>query len=544
MSDSVALGSRIDRMEYPISYQGEKERSTMSVNDKIKSLDELSYIIQSLKREGNTVVQCHGVFDLLHPGHILHFEAAKREGDILVVTVTRDEHVDKGPGRPVFNQRIRTESIAALQCVDYVALNEWPTAVETIKKLKPDIYVKGSEYAEADMTGRIYAEAEAVKSIGGRVHFTDEPVFSSSQLLNAYFHIYPEEAEAFLKEFRRNYSAEDIIQRLEELKTMKVLVIGDTIIDEYHYCYALGKSPKDSIIRTKYVSEESFAGGVLASANHVAGFCENVHLVTCLGAENNPLAPFSKGDNREKFILEHLKPNIKPKFFYREDAPTIVKRRFVEPDFLTKLFEICFLNDRPLPEPAEQEVCNYLIKNIRDYDLVIVSDFGHGFIGQSIINVLCEEANFLAVNTPTKPENMGFNLITKYPKVNYVCINEPEVRLTTHDRFGKLEDLIVIISEKLECRKIAVTRGPKGSLTYATEEGFFDVPVFSTEVVDRVGAGDAYFAITSPCVAASNPMDVVGFIGNAVGALAVRIVCNRSAVEPIPLFKFITALLK
>lgn len=187
-----------------------KERSTMSVNDKIKSLDELSDIIQALKRDGNTIVQCHGVFDLLHPGHILHFEAAKREGDILVVTVTRDEHVDKGPGRPVFNQRIRTESIASLQCVDFVALNEWPTAVETIKKLKPDVYVKGSEYAKADMTGRIYAEAEAVKSIGGRVHFTDEPTFSSSQLLNAYFHVYPEEADAFLKEFRRNYSSEKI----------------------------------------------------------------------------------------------------------------------------------------------------------------------------------------------------------------------------------------------------------------------------------------------------------------------------------------------
>lgn len=506
----------------------------MSVNDKIKSLDDLTDIIQALKRDGNIIVQCHGVFDLLHPGHMLHFQAAKREGDILIVTVTRDEHVDKGPGRPVFNQRIRTESIAALQCVDYVALNEWPTAVETIKKLKPDVYVKGNEYAKADMTGRIYAEAEAVKSIGGRVYFTDEPIFSSSQLLNEYFHIYPEEADAFLKEFRCNYSAEDIIQRLEALKTMKALVIGDAIIDEYHYCYALGKSPKDSIIRTKYVSEEAFAGGVLASANHVAGFCENVHLVTCLGTENN----------REKFILEHLKPNIKPKFFYREDAPTIVKRRFVEPDFLTKLFEICFLNDSPLPEPVEQEVCNYLIENIRDYDLVIVSDFGHGFIGQRIINVLCEEAKFLAVNTPTKPENMGFNLITKYPRVDYICINEPEVRLPVHDRFGKLEDLIVTISEKLGCSKFAVTRGPKGSLTYAAGDGFFDVPVFSTEVIDRVGAGDAYFSITSPCVAAGNPMNVVGFIGNAVGALAVRIIGNKYSVEPIPLFKFITAILK
>jgi rfaE bifunctional protein nucleotidyltransferase chain/domain len=163
----------------------------MDVSDKIKNLDDLADIIQNLKRDGKKIVQCHGVFDLLHPGHMLHFQAAKREGDILIVTVTKDEHVDKGPGRPVFNQRIRTESIAALQCVDYVALNEWPTAVETIKKLKPDVYVKGNEYAKADMTGRIYAEEEAIKSIGGRVHFTDEPTSSSSQLLTEILHINP-----------------------------------------------------------------------------------------------------------------------------------------------------------------------------------------------------------------------------------------------------------------------------------------------------------------------------------------------------------------
>jgi rfaE bifunctional protein nucleotidyltransferase chain/domain len=504
------------------------------VYKKIKTLDELSDIIQTLKRDGKTIVQCHGVFDLLHPGHMLHFQAAKQEGDILVVTVTRDEHVDKGPGRPVYNQRIRLESIAALQCVDYVAFNEWPTAVKTIKKLKPDVYIKGSEYAKADMTGRIYAEAEAVKSIGGRVHFTDELTFSSSHVLNAYFNIYPEEAELFLKEFRRNHSAEYIIKCLEELKTMKVLVVGDAIIDEYHYCEALGKSPKDNLIPVKYLSEEAFAGGALATANHVAGFCEDVHLVTCLGARNS----------REEFIKNHLKPNIKPKFFYREDTSTVIKRRFVDPAFLTKMFAVYFLDDHPLPEPVEQEVFGYLKASIEDYDLVIVADFGHGFIGQSIINVLCEEAKFLAVNAQTNSSNSGFNLITKYSRADYVCVDEPEIRIATHDRFGEVEDLIINISEKLGCGRIAITRGHKGSLTYMAEDSFFDIPVFSTEVVDRIGAGDAYLSITSPCVAAGIPMDVIGFIGNAAGALAVCIVGNRSSVEPIPLFKFITALLK
>ena len=504
-------------------------------SQKIKTLDELASIIHGLKSKGNTVVHCHGVFDLLHPGHIRHFESAKREGDVLIVTLTPDEYVGKGPGRPVFNQRLRAEFIAALQCIDYVAINKWSTAVETIKKIKPDVYAKGSDYAnrEDDLTGEIYNEEEAVKSIGGRIHFTDDPTFSSTKLLNLQFDVYPEEAQKFLEELRGNYSAEDIIKRLKELRKMKVLVIGDAIIDQYHYCTSMGKSPKENILVTRYLWEESFAGGALAAANHIAGFCEDVHLVTCLGRQNS----------HEEFISTHLKPNIKPKFFYREDAPTVVKRRFVEPVFLGKMFEVCVLDDHDLPESMNWEVCNYLETNIQNYDLVVAADFGHGFIGKSIVNVLYEKAKFLAVNTQVNTANAGFNLITKYPRADYICIDEPETRLACHNKFGKLEDLAISIAKRLRCSKVAITHGHNDTLTYSSEEGFSKIPVFSKEVKDTVGAGDAFLSITSPCVAAGFPMDMVGFIGNAVGALKVRIVCNRSSVEPVPLFRFITALL-
>jgi len=506
-----------------------------SVFNKIKTLEELSNTIQALKREGNTIVHCHGVFDLLHPGHIQHFEAAKREGDILIVTITPDEYVGRGPGRPVFNQRLRAESIAALECVDYVAINEWPTAVETIKKLKPDVYAKGSDYAnrEDDLTGEIYREEEAIKSIGGRIHFTDEITFSSTKLLNIHFSVYSEKAQGFLEQFHHNYSAEDIIKRLKNLKTLNVLVIGDAIIDQYYYCSTLGKSPKENIITTKYLDEETFIGGALAAANHVAGFCGSVHLVTCLG----------KGNSYEEFITSRLKPNIRPKFFYR-DGPTTLKRRFVETGFLSKLFEICYLDDSELAGPLSEEVYNYLQVIAGEYDLVVLPDFGHGFIGEKLAELLCDKARFLAVNTQTNSANAGFNLITKYPRADYICLDETEARLACHDKYSPVDDLIIKIAKKLKCNRIAVTRGHHGSITYRSEEGFFEIPALSEEVVDRVGAGDAYLSVTSPCVADGNPMEMVGFIGNAVGALKVRIVCNRASVEPTPLFKFITALLK
>jgi rfaE bifunctional protein nucleotidyltransferase chain/domain len=509
---------------------------THNTAQKIKSQDELAKLIQKVKAEGRKVVQCHGVFDLLHPGHIRHFEAARREGDILIVTITQDEFVGKGPGHPVFNQQLRAESLAALQCVDYVAIHPGPVAVEAIKKLKPDVFVKGNEYAikDNDLTGKISDEEDAVCSVGGRIHFTDGITFSSSKLLNSHFHVYPEEAEEYLEDFRKRYVAADIIDRLRNLNKLKVLVIGDTIIDQYHYCSVMGKSPKANMIAAKFLREESFGGGVLAAANHVAGFCGQVHLVTCLGLQ----------DSREEFARNHLKLNVTPKFFYREDAPTVVKRRFIDPSFLSKMFEVCFIEDMPLPPQLSEEICTYLEKVTSEYDLVLVADFGHGFIDREMINIICSKSNFLAVNAQTNSANSGFNLITKYHRADYICIDEPEIRLAAHDQFGDLKDLIMSITQQLRCDRIIVTRGHRGSLSFSEEEGFYEAPVFSKNVVDTVGAGDAYLSVTAPCVAAGFPMPVVGFVGNAVGAMAVLIVGNRSSVEPVPLFKFITALLK
>ena len=192
--------------------------------------------IKSIAELAETVVHCHGVFDLLHPGHIRHFEAARQEGDVLIATITQDKYVGKGPGRPVFGERLRAEAVAALQVVDFVAINEWPTAVETIKSIKPDIYSKGADYADAsdDVTGKILDEEDAIKSVGGRIHFTQEITFSSTKLINLHFDVVPHEARDYLQQIRAHYTSSQIIDRLRSLKDMKVLVIGDAIIDEYH----------------------------------------------------------------------------------------------------------------------------------------------------------------------------------------------------------------------------------------------------------------------------------------------------------------------
>ncbi len=152
---------------------------------KVIDLDKLSQKLNDLRSNGEKIVHCHGCFDLMHPGHIKYFQVAKEMGDILVVTVTPDAYVDKGPGRPVFNQGLRAFSIAALECVDYVAVNKWPTAEATLRLLRPHIYVKGQEFENLeDKTGKIQKEHSVIKEIGAELRFTHEIVFSSTELLD------------------------------------------------------------------------------------------------------------------------------------------------------------------------------------------------------------------------------------------------------------------------------------------------------------------------------------------------------------------------
>lgn len=155
----------------------------------ILSLDDLSDICRSFRDRGRRVVHCHGAFDLLHPGHLMHFRAARAMGDMLVVTLTADRFIRKGSNRPVFPERLRAEALAALRVVDYVAVVPFPTGVEAIVAVRPHVYVKGQDYADRtrDVHGVIAAEEAAVQRFGGRLAFTHEVQFSSTRLLREHF---------------------------------------------------------------------------------------------------------------------------------------------------------------------------------------------------------------------------------------------------------------------------------------------------------------------------------------------------------------------
>jgi rfaE bifunctional protein nucleotidyltransferase chain/domain len=504
--------------------------------DKIRTLDELAAIVQSLQAAGKVVAQAHGTFDLLHLGHVRHLQAARRLCDVLIVTVTADTFVNKGPGRPVFTEALRAEMLATLEYVGWVAINNSPDAVSAIQRLRPDIYIKGQDYQnpEGDITGKIGMEREAVEGVGGRIQFTDEMTFSSTELINRHLNVFEPHIRDHLDKQRREGGLEEMLALLERVKDYKVLLVGDAIIDEYQYVLPMGKTPKENMIATRYQDREIFAGGVFAAANHVASFCKEVEIITCLGDVNS----------HEDLIRQSLKPNVRLNVVSRQGAPTTLKRRFVDPSYMRKLFEVYFMNDEPLIGSLQREVNALIARHAPRADVVIATDFGHGMLGKSAIDTLINSSKFLAVNTQSNSANLGYNLITKYPKADYTCIDAPEAQLACSDRLSPIGDIAHRILETMDCKKIIITRGKHGCVTFERGGAVHTIPAFAKNVVDTVGAGDAFLAVTAPLVAAGGAMERIGFIGNVVGALKVEIVGHRRSIDKASLVKGINGLLR
>ncbi len=503
---------------------------------KLIALDELASRLDEARQQGKSIVHCHGVFDLLHVGHIKHLQAARLLGDVLIVTITPDHFVNKGPHRPVFTAQLRGEALAALECVDYVAINRWPTAVDTIALLKPNVFVKGAtnESGPRDHTDAILDEESAVRAIGGRVHFTEEDTFSASALVNRYTDVLSPGVRSYLEQFRERYSEEDVLRYLQRIRGLKILTIGETIIDEYCFCYVMNKANKDPVLAAKLLRMERYLGGIQAVSNHLAGFCDRLASLTALGANAE----------EEAFVRERLAPNVALHFVRKSDSPTIIKRRYMEEYMSIKLIEVDVMNDDPLVPADERELMGMIEELVPQQDVVIVADYGHGLLTDKAVALLCEKAPFLALNVQVNPGNYGFNLVSRYPRSDFVVIDEPEARLEMKKKQLDINNIAQALATQMGCRAFLLTRGQNGTVGYSPSAGSSQTPVFSSKVVDRIGAGDACLALTAPCAALGAPPEILGFVGNVAGAAACAVMGNKSYLDPISIFRSVSSLMK
>lgn len=505
-----------------------------------KKLDkqEAKEIRRVLKTQNKKVVLCHGVFDLVHPGHIIHFEEAKKLGDVLIVSITAAKYVRKGPGRPYFDDEMRLKFLSAIECIDYVMLSEGYTVDDIIEVVEPDLYVKGEEYAkpEDDVTGKINDEVELVRKHGGDIAYTTGRVFSSTQLINRALPALTDEVKEFIADFSQRYSMADVKQLAVAMQNMKILVVGDAIIDEYIYCHVQGMMSKDMGYSARYEEAEQYLGGSLAVARHLASFSENVTLMSVLGTE----------ENVHSRILDELSDKMRVDLTYSSVFETIIKSRYVslneKREEMDKIFAV---NNLPTPMCIDKETMDIFKQKLSDkvaqYDVVILCDFGHGLVDEEVMRILQDKARFLAVNCQTNSSNYGKNLITKYRRADVFALDQKELGLAFSSYHQSEEEQLLRLAEHFGSHGW-LTQGSKGA-TSVEGQTLIPCPAFTLKVKDTIGAGDAFFSLASLSVAAGASVELGTFMGNIAGALAANIVGNKEAIQKANVLKYASTLL-
>ncbi len=502
---------------------------------KIVEIKDLKVLKKEYSDKKKKIVLCHGVFDLIHIGHIKHFNSAKKLGDILIVSLTPDRYVNKGPGRPIFNEKLRSEFLKNISIIDHIVINNLSTSVNIINLLKPNIYCKGSDYKnhKNDVTGEIRNEFKALKKYGGKIEYTNDITSSSSKLINQHYTDLSHNQKKTIKVLKNKKI--DLNKLLNLSKKLNILILGEIIIDQYYFCETLGKSGKDPVLQMREENYETYLGGAAAIAGNVSKFCNKVTLLSMIGEKKDFY----------NLIKKKLPNNANLKLIFKEKSPTIVKKKYVDMITNNKVFGSYIINDSPLDKRNEKKLSNFLTKELNKFDLVIVSDYGHGLISERNAALISKKAKFVALNAQINAANRGYHTMNKYKNIDCVIINETELRHELRDKNTKINNLMNSLSSNLNIKDLIVTQGSEGATLYNKKlNKFFYMDAFASKVVDKIGSGDTMLSLMSIFLKLRLDKTYALLIGSLGASQSVSSMGNKNLIDKIKLIKAVNHTLK
>jgi len=439
------------------------------------------------KRKKKITGLIHGVFDVIHVGHINYFKEAKSKVDKLIVSVTSDEFVNKGPGKPIFNLKKRMELLKSIRYIDKVIESNYPTAIENIRKIRPDIYIKGKDYKnlKRDISKNILLEKKEVNKFGGKLIFTNSELHSSSSLANNVFNFINEDIKKVLKKINKSEFSLKFNSLIERKIKKKILVIGEPIYDILRFVKPSGKSNKNNIISTQFSSEEINAGGTLLPIKFLKLFCDNISFL------------FSGTPQDFRLIKKDL-PGLS--LIKLQSKNKLIKKiRYVDEYTSNRLFQNNINEDNKLTFSEIKKINNFLIKNYKKYDHIIFFNYGYIFNEKKLKKTFNKISKKLILNVQSNSYNFGYNLANEYTKGNIISLDEEEFRLLTKE---KDEELRKLIKRNLKIfRKFKfgiITQGKKGAHIVLNNK-IISIPTIFKPKIDSTGSGDIFLTMFAIC---------------------------------------------
>jgi rfaE bifunctional protein kinase chain/domain/rfaE bifunctional protein nucleotidyltransferase chain/domain len=463
------------------------------------------------RNKQDQIAMCHGVFDLVHPGHIRHLVFAKQKVSKLIVSITSDIHVKKAELRPYVPQILRAENLAALEFVDFVIIDENETPIQNLKKIKPDFFVKGYEYVKNEKNTKTQEEIDTLKSYGGQFLFTPgDFVLSSSKIIE---NDRPDLTVIKLKSLMEgeNVSFNDIREALRNFKNCEVLVVGDTIIDNYVNTSIIGNNAKTPTFSTKYISEENFIGGADIIALHLKAAGAKVKFCSVIG--NDSLGKFVKKELKKRKIADHtIIDNVRP---------TTEKKYFISGE--NRLLKVDKVENSPINENLQK----YIIKQIADHKkgIIIFSDFRHGIFNQKSIQPFIKAIQKGIYKVADSQVASRWGNILDFKNFDLITPNEKEVRFSLADQDTAIRPLASILFEKSKCKVLMLKLGERGLMTVRRKtvgkdmRSFFVMDAIEKNAVDPVGCGDALLSYASLALYISKDPLIASILGSISAAL-------------------------
>ncbi|MEJ7692848.1 PfkB family carbohydrate kinase [Daejeonella sp.] len=474
---------------------------------KLKSQEELVEIIGAFPREKKVII-CHGVFDVVHPGHVRHLAYAKTKADILVVTLTQDKHIKKGIYRPHIPEGLRALNLAAFEMVDYVLIDENATPLNILKEIQPDFFAKGFEYASSGLPRATQAEADVVDSYGGQMIFTPgDVVYSSSKFLNLSLPQLQLEKLLLLMQLN-DISFDNLRVTILKLSDYHVHVVGDTIVDTYTRTTFIGGQTKTPTFSVLYQGEDNYIGGAGIVAQHLRAAGAKVTFSTILG-----------NDKLKDFVIDGLiKSGVETSLIIDQTRPTSHKNAIISGGY--RLLKLDTLDNTPISEEILQKLTNSIQQT--PADAVVFSDFRHGIFNRSSVKTLTKAIPAGVFRVADSQVASRWGNITEFKKFDLITPNEREARFALANQDSGVGRLASFLLEDCDCNNLILKLGDKGIFCVAQNEELktpaFSIDSFANYIVDAVGAGDALLAYSTLTMLATGSLVMAGIIGSMAAA--------------------------
>jgi cytidyltransferase-like protein len=475
---------------------------------KIKTVEELKNIIGGFGRE-KKVIMCHGVFDVVHPGHVRHLLFAKSKADILVTSITADEYITKGQYRPHIPQALRALNLAAFEMVDYVVIDSYSTPLNNIAELQPDYFAKGYEYVSSGMPPKTSEEVAVLEGYGGEVLFTPgDIVYSSSTLINL------EAPKLKLEKLlvlmtNQGITFQGLRDTLAKFSGYHIHVVGDTIVDSYTHTTMIGGQTKTPTMSVRFEERKDFVGGAGIVAKHIRAAGATVQFSTVLGQ-----------DDLKDFVLQDLREfKVECRPIIDSTRPTTNKNAIVAGGY--RLLKIDTLDNSSISDHILRDISD-TIRNT-PCDAVIFSDFRHGIFNRRTIPELANAIPNDVYRVADSQVASRWGNITEFQHFDLITPNEREARFSLADQDSGVRPLAATLYDKAQCKTLILKLGDRGVLTcrdkkHESLDSFFVMESFVDTLKDAVGAGDALLAYATLAMLATGSDAIATILGSIAAA--------------------------